>query len=119
SHYPRPGWVEQDPEEIWRAQFDATHRTLAAGAVKPDSIAAIGITNQRETTIVWDRKTGIAIAPAIVWQCRRTADYCAELVAEGAAATITAKTGLVIDAYFSGSKIRWILENVLDAKAKA
>jgi glycerol kinase len=119
SHYPHPGWVEQDPEEIWRAQLDATHRTLAAGAIKPDAIAAIGITNQRETTIVWDRKTGKAVAPAIVWQCRRTADYCAELVASGAGSTITPKTGLVIDAYFSGSKIRWILENVPDAKAKA
>jgi glycerol kinase len=119
SQYPHPGWVEQDPEEIWRAQLDATHRTLAVGSVKPHSIAAIGITNQRETTIVWERKTGKAIAPAIVWQCRRTADYCAELVASGAAATITSKTGLVIDAYFSGSKIRWILENVPDAKAKA
>ncbi len=116
--YPQPGWVEQDAEEIWRSQLDAARRTLAhAGEAR--SIAAAGITNQRETTIVWERKTGKAVAPAIVWQCRRTAGFCGELAASGMAASITKKTGLVIDAYFSGSKIRWILEHVPDAKRKA
>ncbi len=119
SKYPKPGWVEQDPEEIWRAQLDATRRTLESAKTSAASIAAIGITNQRETTIVWDRKTGQAVSPAIVWQCRRTADFCASLSASSAASVITRKTGLVIDAYFSASKIRWILENVPDAKQKA
>ena len=117
--YPHPGWVEQDADEIWRSQLDATRRTLASARVKPDTLAAIGITNQRETTLVWDRKTGKAVAPAIVWQCRRTADACAELARSPVAETITRKTGLVIDAYFSGSKIQWILEHVPDAKRKA
>jgi glycerol kinase len=119
SRYPQPGWVEQDADEIWSAQLDATRRTLAGAKVGPESIAAIGITNQRETTIVWDRKTGKPVAPAIVWQCRRTADFCASLATSSAAALITRKTGLVIDAYFSATKIRWILENVPDAKHKA
>ena len=119
SSYPHPGWVEQDPEEIWNAQLDATRRTLASAKIDAASIAAIGITNQRETTIVWDRKTGKPVAPAIVWQCRRTADFCASLAASSAAALITRKTGLVIDAYFSATKIRWILENVAEAKQKA
>ena len=119
SRYPQPGWVEQDPEEIWRAQLDAARRTLETAQVAPAAIAAIGITNQRETTIVWDRKTGRPVSPAIVWQCRRTADFCASLAASSAGPAITRKTGLVIDAYFSASKIRWILENVPDAKQKA
>ncbi len=119
SRYPQPGWVEQDAEAIWRAQLEATLRTLAAARVEARDIAALGITNQRETTIVWDRRTGTPVSPAIVWQCRRTAAYCAELAASSAAPMITRKTGLVIDAYFSGSKIRWILENVPDARAKA
>ena len=119
SRYPQPGWVEQNPEEIWTAQLEATRQTLAASQVAAASIAAIGITNQRETTIVWDRKTGRPVSPAIVWQCRRTADFCASLAASSAGPGITRKTGLVIDAYFSASKIRWILENVPDAKQKA
>jgi glycerol kinase len=117
--YPQPGWVEQDAEEIWTAQIDAARRVLAAAKADAASIAAIGITNQRETTIVWDRQTGRPVSPAIVWQCRRTADFCAELAASAIAPKITAKTGLVIDAYFSGSKVRWILENVPDARQKA
>jgi glycerol kinase len=104
--YPQPGWVEQDAEAIWQAQLEATRRTLAAGKVKASDIAAIGITNQRETTIVWDKHTGRPIAPAIVWQCRRTAAYCDALPARE---TIERKTGLVIDAYFSASKIRWLI----------
>ena len=119
SRYPQPGWVEQDAETIWAAQVEATRKTLAAARVDARDIAALGITNQRETTIVWDRRTGIPVSPAIVWQCRRTAGYCTELAASNAAAMIARKTGLVIDAYFSASKIRWILENVPDARAKA
>ena len=106
SQYPHSGWVEQDAEEIWRAQLDATRRTIGAAGIAPESIAALGITNQRETTIVWDRKTGKPVAPAIVWQCRRTGEYCTGLAASKEAAAITQKTGLVIDAYFSGSKVR-------------
>ena len=112
SRFPHPGWVEQDPEEIWRAQLDAARRVISNFRIAPEDIAAIGITNQRETTVVWDRQTGAPVAPAIVWQCRRTADYCQRLAASSDGAAITAKTGLVIDAYFSASKIRWILDHV-------
>ncbi|MEP6534013.1 MAG: glycerol kinase GlpK [Bryobacteraceae bacterium] len=114
--YPHPGWVEQDAEEIWAAQIESTRRLLAGATAK---IAAIGITNQRETTIVWDRKSGKPIAPAIVWQCRRTAEYCRELAASADAAMITERTGLIIDAYFSGSKLRWLLQSIPDAMGKA
>jgi len=117
--YPQPGWVEQDADEIWRSQLDATRRTIAQASGGPGSITALGITNQRETTIVWDRKTGKPIAPSIVWQCRRTADFCNKLASSAWAASIAQKTGLVIDAYFSGSKIHWILSNVPDAERKA
>ncbi len=105
--YPQPGWVEQDAEAIWRAQLDAARRTLAAANVSAREIAAIGIANQRETTIVWDKNTGRPVAPAIVWQCRRTAAYCDTLPARE---MVRRKTGLVIDAYFSASKIRWLLD---------
>ena len=118
-HYPRPGWVEQDPVEIWNAQMEATLRLIEKTGVAPTDIVAAGITNQRETTIVWDRATGQPVAPAIVWQCRRTADFCAELAASLDGPQITAATGLVVDAYFSASKIRWILEHVPDARSKA
>ena len=117
--YPRPGWVEQDAKEIWHAQLKATRATLAESGVGAKDITACGITNQRETTLVWDRVTGEPVAPAIVWQCRRTADYCAELAKSAQAATIEQRTGLVIDAYFSGSKIRWILDHVAGARGKA
>jgi glycerol kinase len=117
--YPQPGWVEQDAEEIWRAQLESARRVLERAEGGARSMHALGITNQRETTIVWERKTGRPVAPAIVWQCRRTAAFCAELAAGSHASAITRKTGLVIDAYFSGSKARWILENVPDAKNKA
>jgi glycerol kinase len=117
--YPRPGWVEQDANEIWRAQSEAIGRTMAKGRVEWSDVTAIGITNQRETTVVWDRKTGVPIAPAIVWQCRRTAPFCGELAASSRAAMVTRKTGLVIDAYFSASKIRWILENTPGARQRA
>ncbi|MFB3826934.1 MAG: glycerol kinase GlpK [Bryobacteraceae bacterium] len=117
--YPQPGWVEQDASQIWRAQIEAARRLLERQRVKSAEIAALGITNQRETTVVWERSTGRPVAPAIVWQCRRTADYCAELTRSAAAARVTAKTGLVIDAYFSASKIRWILEHAPDARERA
>ncbi|MEO8658092.1 MAG: glycerol kinase GlpK [Bryobacteraceae bacterium] len=116
---PHPGWVEQDAEGIWNAQLLAAHRTIERAAVPPSAIAGIGITNQRETTIVWDRATGQPIAPAIVWQCRRTADACAKLAASPAGPGITQKTGLVVDAYFSGSKLQWILDHVPGSRARA
>lgn len=113
--YPQAGWVEHDPQEIWLSQKAVMEESLAKTGVKPH---AIGITNQRETTIVWDRRTGEPIAPAIVWQCRRTAARCSELAASPTAARVTAKTGLVVDAYFSGSKIEWILNNVPGARER-
>ena len=119
SYFPNPGWVEQDARAIWKAQLDAARATIAQSGVAPSDIAACGITNQRETTVVWDRHTGQPVAPAIVWQCRRTAAFCAELAASRHSRLVEEKTGLVIDAYFSGSKVRWILENVSGARAKA
>ncbi len=118
-HFPQPGWVEQDALQIWAAQLEAARRLLATTGIAAGDIRGAGITNQRETTIVWDRATGQPAAPAIVWQCRRTAGVCAELAASRQAAIITAKTGLVIDAYFSASKLGWILDRVPDARARA
>ena len=117
QYYPQPGWVEHDPEEIWNATLQAIDALFAEENAL--NIVAIGITNQRETTLVWDRQTGKPIHPAIVWQCRRTADRCALLEKEGAAEDIKAKTGLVIDAYFSGTKIAWILDHVSGARERA
>ncbi len=117
--FPQPGWVEHDPEAIWETQRAVAQDVLAAQGVTAASIAAIGITNQRETTLVWDRATGRPIANAIVWQDRRTAGYCDELKAAGWEARIRAKTGLVIDAYFSGTKLRWLLDTVPGAREKA
>jgi glycerol kinase len=117
--FPQPGWVEHDPVEIWSSQVTvATEAILKAGLSAKD-IAAIGITNQRETTIVWDKKTGKPIHNAIVWQDRRTASYCNELKKEGHDKTIREKTGLIVDSYFSGTKIKWILDNVDGAREKA
>jgi glycerol kinase len=119
QHYPHPGWVEHDANEIWRTQLDVARIALRnAGATAAD-IAAIGITNQRETTLIWDRKTGQPLAPAIVWQDRRTAVLCDQLRAQGHASFIQARTGLVLDAYFSGTKLRWLLDNVPGARAAA
>ena len=118
SVFPRSGWVEQDAESIWSTQLRAAKE--AAGQCGGwNSVAAVGITNQRETTIVWDRETGRAVAPAIVWQCRRTADACSALKEAGHADEVTERTGLVVDPYFSGTKIRWILDNVPDARQRA
>jgi len=119
SVYPQAGWVEQDAEDIWHLQLQAAHRVIDRAGIDARWLAALGITNQRETTIVWDRNSGRPVAPAIVWQCRRTAEACAELAASGLGSTITQTTGLVIDAYFSASKIQWILEHVPDARRKA
>jgi glycerol kinase len=117
--YPQDGWVEQDAREIWSAQLEAARRLLEKMRIGAGDIAAIGLTNQRETTVVWDRRSGEPVSPAIVWQCRRTAGYCAELAKSSAGPGIAARTGLVIDAYFSASKIRWILDHVTDARARA
>ncbi len=117
--FPKPGWIEHDPGEIWSSQFGAAMEALAQAGAKPESIAAIGITNQRETTILWDRKTGEPIHNAIVWQDRRTSGFCDQLREQGNQPTIQQKTGLVIDAYFSGSKIRWILDNIPGARERA
>jgi glycerol kinase len=119
QHFPAAGWVEHDPQEIWASQIGVAVEALGRAAVPPRDIAAIGITNQRETTLVWDRETGDPVCRAIVWQDRRTADYCERLKAGGAGNTIQSKTGLLIDAYFSASKIRWILDNVPGARALA
>ena len=117
--YPQAGWVEHDPLEIWTSQLACAVEALGRAGARPRDVAAIGITNQRETVIVWDRATGKPIHPAIVWQDRRTAAACAELESSGAGEGISAKTGLVIDPYFSATKIRWILDNVPGAGARA
>jgi len=117
--FPRPGWVEHDPREIWATQIGVAAEALARAGVGPGALAAIGITNQRETTVVWDRETGEPVCHAIVWQDRRTADACHRLKAEGHEALVRERTGLVIDAYFSASKIAWILDNVAGARARA
>jgi glycerol kinase len=117
--YPKPGWVEHNPDEIWSSQLDAARRVLSQTDVKPDQIAAIGITNQRETTIVWDRDSHQPIHNAIVWQCRRTASDCDALRREGLGALFQERTGLVLDAYFSGTKARWLLNKVPEARLLA
>lgn len=119
QHYPQPGWVEHDATEIWSTQLATAKSALAQANLALSDIAAIGITNQRETTVVWDRKTGQPIANAIVWQDRRTASFCEELTRLGHAELIQKKTGLVVDAYFSGSKVRWLLDNVPGARRRA
>lgn len=117
--YPKPGWVEHDPMEIWGTQSGVAREVLEKMGVKPSEVAAIGITNQRETTVVWNRLTGKPIYNAIVWQCRRTADLCSQLKARGLEPEIRNRTGLVLDAYFSGTKIRWILDQVPGAREMA
>ena len=119
QHYPHEGWVEQDPMEIWSTQYAAMLEVLAAADVSPSDVAGIGITNQRETTILWDKNTGRPIHNAIVWQCRRTADIVDRLVQDGLSGHIRRTTGLVPDAYFSGTKIKWLLDHVEGAREKA
>ncbi len=119
QHYPQPGWVEHDPEEIWESQLAVAHQALARINAKPYEIAAMGITNQRETTILWNRETGQAVHNAIVWQDRRTAGRCEELAASGLGPTIQQTTGLVVDSYFSATKLEWLLDHIPDARAAA
>jgi len=117
--YPKPGWVEHDPEAIWDTQVRTARQVLQKAGVEANQLAALGITNQRETTVVWDRKTGRPLHNAIVWQCRRTAEMCDRLRANGWTDPVREKTGLVIDAYFSGTKVAWLLEHVPGLRAKA
>ena len=119
QHFPQPGWVEHDAEEIFATQLEVARQAMQSIGATAGDIAAIGITNQRETTIVWNRHTGKPLCNAIVWQCRRTAEYCDQLKARGLTDSIRSKTGLVIDPYFSGTKIRWILENIPGAREQA
>lgn len=119
QYYPHPGWVEQDPMEIYANQYATLTECIAKSGINPEEIAGIGITNQRETTIIWNKNTGKPIYNAIVWQCRRTASICDQLAADGYSEYIQEKTGLKLDAYFSGTKIKWILDNVVGARELA
>ena len=119
QHFPASGWVEHDPEDLWTTTLETCREAMAKGGAIAADVAAIGITNQRETTVVWDRATGRPIAPAIVWQDRRTAEMCRALRDAGHADSVAAKTGLVIDPYFSGTKVAWLLDHVEGARAKA
>ena len=119
QHYPKPAWVEHDAEEIWRVTHRLIGRACRRARIRPESLEAIGITNQRETVVVWDRKTGLPIHNAIVWQDRRTARTCEELESDGLLKDVRRKTGLVIDPYFSGTKVAWILDNVRGARKRA
>src|SRR5688572_16108960 len=116
--FPRPGWVEHDAQEIWATQLDAAARALRQAKLTASDIAAIGVTNQRETTVVWDRATGKPVTNAIVWQDRRTAAACDRLKVRGLAPMIRRKTGLMVDAYFSATKLQWILRHVPGAKTR-
>ena len=119
QYFPRPGWVEHNPEEIWSTTLAVVREALAYAGQQQCAVAAIGITNQRETTVVWDRATGAAVYNAIVWQDRRTAGFCEQLRQQGQEAPVSAKTGLLLDPYFSGTKINWILDNVDGARTRA
>ncbi|NLK87244.1 MAG: glycerol kinase GlpK [Clostridiaceae bacterium] len=119
QYYPHPAWVEQDPQEIWRTQLDSLTEACESAGLPLQSIACLGITNQRETVVVWDKKTGKPVYNAIVWQCRRSAGICRQLMENGYEDVIREKTGLIIDAYFSGTKIKWILDNVPGARERA
>ena len=117
--YPKPGWVEHDPMEIWASQLSVATEAISKIGASADEIASIGITNQRETTVVWNRETGMPIYNAIVWQCRRTSDIADALKAKGLEETYRQKTGLIIDAYFSATKIKWLLDHVPGARERA
>ena len=117
--YPKPGWVEHNPEEIWKSVLAAIAQAISDAAIDKSKIAAVGITNQRETSLLWQKDTGQPLGNAIVWQDRRTADICEKLRSDGKEAEITAKTGLVLDPYFSATKLGWMLENVSGAKKRA
>ncbi|MCB1236004.1 MAG: glycerol kinase, partial [Verrucomicrobiae bacterium] len=117
--FPKPGWVEHDADEIWKTQLATAREALEKAGLTAEDLAGIGITNQRETTVIWDRRNGRPVANAIVWQDRRTAEFCDELKAAGKAPLIQERTGLVLDAYFSGSKIRWLLDHVSGLRDRA
>ena len=119
QHYPHNGWVEHDPQDIWQTVLDCSRQVMANQQIHPEQVIAIGITNQRETTLVWDRHTGEPVYRAIVWQDRRTAEKCARLQAEGHEAWVQQRTGLLLDAYFSASKLAWLLEHVPGVRARA
>ncbi|MFN3581890.1 MAG: FGGY family carbohydrate kinase, partial [Pseudomonas sp.] len=119
QYFPQDGWVEHDGEEIWSSTLDVCRDVLKQAQLEATDISAIGITNQRETTLLWDAETGELLHHAIVWQDRRTADYCSELKAAGHEAMVTANTGLLIDPYFSGTKLRWLLDNLEGARKRA
>lgn len=119
QHYPQPGWVEHDPRDIWQSQLDVARQVLAQAGIAPQQVAGIGVSNQRETTLMWDRATGEPIYPAIVWQCRRTAALVEALRQQGWEAQIRTRTGLVLDAYFSATKVQWLLDQVPGARARA
>ena len=119
QYFPKPGWVEHDANEIWSSQLGVAVEAMQKIAASAEDIAAIGITNQRETTIVWDKATGEPVYHAIVWQCRRTSEYCDSLKEKGLIDTFRKKTGLVIDAYFSGTKLKWILDHVEGVRERA
>jgi glycerol kinase len=119
QHYPQPGWVEHDADEIWSSQISVAAEALTRAGIAPKDLAAIGITNQRETTVLWERASGRPVHRAIVWQDRRTAPLCDELRREGAEELFRRKTGLLLDPYFSGTKLRWLLDNVPGARARA
>lgn len=119
QHYPQPGWVEHDPYDIWQSQLTTAQRVLQQADVTPSQVAAIGLTNQRETTLIWDRDSGVPVAPAIVWQCRRTAPLVESLRTQGWEADIQQRTGLVLDAYFSATKVQWLLDHVPGVRHRA
>ena len=117
--YPRPGWVEHDPWEIWSSQLDVAREAIASARIRVDEIAALGLTNQRETVALWDKASGKPVCNAIVWQCRRTSERCEALKREGFADLIRSRTGLVTDAYFSGTKVEWLLREIPGLQAQA
>src|SRR5260221_11291628 len=119
QHYPEPGWVEHDPDELWRSQRDVAREALRTSGLRAAHLVACGITNQRETTLVWDRQTGKPVYPAIVWQDRRTAARCAELKEVGAGSLVQERSGLGIDPYFSATKVAWILEHIPNGRRRA
>lgn len=119
QHYPQPGWVEHDPLELLDSQLQAAAQCVAASGVAPGDIAALGLANQRETALLWEKATGQPVGRAIVWQCRRTAAFCTQLQEEGYTEAIRARTGLLPDAYFSGTKYRWLLDHIPGARRRA
>src|ERR1043166_5036603 len=119
QHYPKPGWVEHEAEEIWTVTHNLIHEALNKAEIRPSEIKAIGITNQRETTLMWEREPGRPVSRAIVWQDRRTASICDELKERGLEETFRQKTGLVLDAYFSGTKVKWLLDNTDQLRERA